>query len=103
MLSDDAQNCTALSVSYSLVMLKTQQNKLKLFSALASADRLALTAISDSHCQGRAKRQWPEPEFQMRNYSYMSMKYVQCMLFNEKFLTKKYVQYKYIHINYPKK
>lgn len=75
MLSDDAQNCTALSVSYSLVKLKTQQNKLNPFSALASANILALTAISDSHCQGRAKRQWPAPEFQMRNYSNMSMEY----------------------------
>lgn len=66
-LNDDAQKCTALSVSYSLVKLKIQKNKLNPFSALASANSLGLTAIRDSHCQGRAKHQCPEPEFQMRN------------------------------------
>lgn len=71
MLNDDAQKCTALSVSYSLVKLKTQTNKLNPFSTLASANVLALTAINDSHCQGRAKHQCPEPEVQMRNYRNM--------------------------------
>lgn len=73
MLKDDAQKCTALSVSFSLVKLKTQQNKLNPFSALASANALALTAINDSHCQGRAKHQCPELEIQMRNHRNTSM------------------------------